>query len=193
MLSGAAVSRVHWLILAGVVLFTAACDDPFAPIDWDPEPIAVDLFSVSRPELLGLPSAYDFVNRRRVRLEEVGEAGQWDITLAEENGAFVFKPSGAFESVPPGPGLHAAEPGLAFEDVTRAPDGLDPYVRTEGVPLQTNRIYVVRTRRTTGFLGACVYYGKFEVMEMDQEEGRVQFRFVANPNCNNRSLVPPNA
>jgi hypothetical protein len=182
-------SAVHRL--AGAVLLTAACDDPFAPVDWDPEPVPVDLFSVSRPDLLGLPSAYDFVNRRRVRLEEVGAAGQWDIALAEEDGAFVVKPSGAFQGVPPGPGVTVMERGRTFEDVTRAPDGLDAYVRTESVPLEAGRVYVVRTRRTTGFLGACIYYGKFEVMEMLEEEGRVRLQLVVNPNCNNRSLIPP--
>ena len=76
---------VSMLLLVAAV-GTAACDGGLGPIVWDATPDTTVIYSLSRPDLLGEPSAYDFAYLRRVTIESPVETGQWDMVLAEENG-----------------------------------------------------------------------------------------------------------
>jgi hypothetical protein len=53
-------------------------------------------------------------------------------------------------------------------------------------------IYVIRTRTVDGGFGrACQFFGKVEALEIDPVAGVVRIVQDTSPDCNNRSLVPP--
>ena len=56
-------------------LLLAACEDEFSQ-DWTAIPDTVELFSLTRPELIGRASAFDFVWENRVAAETWGRAGR---------------------------------------------------------------------------------------------------------------------
>jgi hypothetical protein len=194
-LDGIQVRLIRLAIPAAVALAAAACDDPFRPIEWSAVPDTVLLYSSSFPEHIGRHSGFNFApgpdgRGRRVRVEELGQSRQWDVVLANSANGFVFKPAGAFEGESPAAGITVMEPGETLESVVRAPQDADAYTRTAGIPLEPGRIYVVRTRPVASFIGTCRYFAKFEMVELNGAEGWAQFRYVVNPNCNDRALVP---
>jgi hypothetical protein len=169
----------------------AACgDDPLAPQDWVASPNSVTLFSASRGELVGLPSAFDVVSGIRTTLESPGATGQWDVVLAEENGALVLVPAVAFDGI----SSRARVAFLADQDfatLMRAP-GDTALFSAEPVPVILGGVYVLRSRRTScQFFGSGSLYAKIEVVEVDADAGNMTFRSVRNPNCGDRDLVPP--
>jgi hypothetical protein len=169
----------------------AACDDSFGPRPWDASPDTVTLYSASRPELLGLPAGFDFIQPQRVLLEAPGGASAWDIALIEEEGRFVLLPSGAFEPLVSRAAI-AASTETSLEAVERAPDGADAF-GTEGLPIEVGAIYIVRTRAATcdvfGTSGS--RYAKLQAIEIDEAMGTFRFAAVSNPFCNDRALIPP--
>ena len=174
-----------------IPLVLGACsEDPLGNQDWVAVPDSVTLFSVSRTELVGLPSAFDFVNGIRIPVEQPGATGQWDVALGDEDGALVLIPAVAF------PGISSrARVGLledqGFDDLTRAPGDSAAY-SGEPVPVREGGVYVIRTRRAAcQFFGSGSYYAKAEVLEVDQAGGSVTFRTIRNPNCGDRDLIPP--
>jgi len=170
--------------LAGV----AGCDDDFGPFPWDSTPITVSVYSLAREELHGLPAAIDFTTVQAMRVDLPGASGLWDIALSEVDGEFVWLPAGAISGIGLRPGIAVIE-NQAFEDVIRAPRDTAAYTWTEPVPVRTDVVYVIRAGRRTG--SACVFYGKAEVVTVDDEAGRVDLSIVQNPVCNDRYLVPP--
>jgi hypothetical protein len=177
------------MLLLATALGTAACDSGFGPIVWDSTPDTSVIYSLSRPDLLGEPSAYDFAFLRRVEIESPVETGQWDMVLAEEGGGFVFIPSSAFSGLSTRSGLGIVE-GTTLDDLTKAPGDTAFYHRA-AVPVVQGAVYVVRTRTTSCYpYGSGAMYGKFEVLSIDMAAGAVKLAAVRNPYCNNRDLVP---
>jgi hypothetical protein len=170
-----------------LALAVAACEDPFA---LEPFPNVADtttLYSVSRPELLGLPSAFDFAQGpRRVVVESATELGIWDILLAEEGGSFQLVPQGAVLDPSSRAGI-AVDSVRAFDEIVSAAADTAAYTRHAAVPLTLGNVYVIRTR----VRGTCVFYAKLEPIALDAGIGSMEFRFVFNPNCANRDLSAP--
>lgn len=177
------------LLLLPAVL--GACgDDPLAPGDWIAVTDSVTLYSVSRPELVGLPSAFDFINGIRLPVEDPGASGQWDLALAEQNGELVFAPAVAFEGMSSRARIARLE-GQPFETLVRAPGDT---LRYTAAPLrvEVGGVYVMRSRRAScQFFGTGSYFAKLEVVRVDPIGGTVTFRAIRNPNCGDRDLVPP--
>jgi hypothetical protein len=176
--------------LAGLLLLVAmtpllACD-AFEPT-WFGFVDRVQLHSLARAEFIGHPSGYDFIQQRRVVVEETKLQDPYDFDLAvtEIDGAFHALPAGLFEGFPILPGVAVDSSGIAFENVRQAPR--DGYITDAPVVLRTDWIYLVRTRRDRR---GCQMYGKFEVVDMDAG-GIVEIRTLRNPLCNDRNLVPP--
>jgi hypothetical protein len=175
------------LLLAALPL--AACGDDFGPQTWDATPDTTLLYSLSRPEYIGRPSAYDFTTLTRVSVEATGSTGNWDAALAEQNNGFVLVPSGNFPGI-----ISRAAIGettyTTLDQLTRAPGDTADYSRAP-VPLREGAVYVVRSRIAPciGF-GSGTYYGKFQVVSMDAATGTIRLAAVRNPYCNNRALVP---
>lgn len=177
--------RYCGLVLTAV---TAACGDDFGPINWSDVPDTVQIFSVSRPDLLGLPSAFDGVTLRPVPVEQ---GAGWDFALAEQDGGFVMLPLSATEG---GDTLAALATigDVTLDEVTEAPPSSD-FVK-EPVPIEAGTVYVLRTRRSrcsqfTSLTGP--RYGKLKAIAVDEEEGTYEFEVVVNPQCNDRALIPP--
>jgi hypothetical protein len=176
-------------LLALGTLAIAACDNGIGPAFWDPTPDSTAVYSLSRPELIGQPSAYDFVSLRRVVIEAAGETGQWDVALAEQSGDFVLVPSGNFTGISSRAGL--APSTLSFTALTEAPGDTAAYTGLP-VPIEAGQVFAVRSRRTgcPGF-GTGVNYGKLVILSIDAAVGIVRLAAVRNPYCNDRKLVPP--
>ncbi|MEE8595767.1 MAG: hypothetical protein V3T25_07845, partial [Gemmatimonadota bacterium] len=79
---------------------------------------------------------------------------------------------------------------VSFDDLTRAPQG--GYITDEPVTVQVGDVLAAVSRRQCGSL-AFVRYGKLEILDIDLIRGRLTFKQLANPNCENPNLVPGEA
>lgn len=172
------------LITVGASL-TTGCD-PYEPTLL-PFGDTISLYSLARPEFVGFPSAFDFYAPQPVVLESIRPRGpeDFDVAFTEDDGGFVFLPAGVFETFSIRPGVYRVTSGETFEELDTAPR--EGYVDEEPVPLDEGGLYVVRTRRVSG---TCSRYAKFEVLDLDPD-GVLEFRFLRNNLCNDRTLIPP--
>lgn len=181
-----AVRALSFVALAAV----AACGDGLGPPNWNATPVTSVIYSLSRPELIGQPSAYDFVSLRRVIVEAAGATGGWDMALSEANGEMVFLPAGLF----PGIGdevLIAETSHRTLAAAREAPADTSEYSRGP-VPVREDAVYIVRSRvATCTTFGSGPYYGKFQVLSIDVAGGSIELAVVRNSFCNNRDLIPP--
>jgi hypothetical protein len=189
--SAAAVRKLRYFIPAlTAVVVAAACADPFGPREWDATPRAALLYSLSRPDLIGLPSAFDFVELGGVPIELPGLTGNWDVALVDHDGGLALLPAGAFDGIESRAAI-AVLPGRVLEDVLEAPGDTAAYTMGP-VRIEANTVYVVRTRRGPCQFGASGFrYAKLTATFVDVPGGRLGFNFVRNPFCNDRSFVPP--
>ena len=180
--------RIRLSLLILLAASVAACDDGLGPQPWDATPDTVSLYSASRSELLGYPSAFDFVNLAVIRVESPGSAGSWDVVLAGSAGLQLV-PAGAFEGQDSRAGI-AVITGTTFEALTSAPTDTSQY-SSQAVALQQGGVYVVRTRRAVCSFSTAVHFAKIKVVSIDAARGVASFAVVRNPDCNDRSFVPP--
>jgi len=187
--------RPRILLVLALFPLLAACDDGLGPRDWNNAPDTVTVYSLSRPELLGMPSAIDLVSSCAfqcsaipISVESPGASGRWDIAFSEENGQPVFLPSGVFQGFDDRVGIGLLEE-TSFDAITRVPSGSEIF-RNEVVPIQIGRVYAVRSRRESCGFSVGVRYGKLQPLAYNAAEGTLQLRVVVNPYCNDRNLVP---
>jgi hypothetical protein len=168
---------------------TAACDgDPFA-FNWSDAPDTVLLYSLARPEL-NLVSAFDFKGRMPVRVEAATSTGRWDAAVDTKESQIVLVAPGYFGVI--GTARIATLAGMTLDDVSQAPSDTLLYVADQPVPVLAGNVYIIKTNRSRGSFGSsCSYYAKLEPLDIDVPGGTLTFRYVANPVCNNRDLVPP--
>ena len=180
--------RAVALASALLIALTACGDDPFA-YDWSDAPDTVLVYSLSRPEL-NLPSGFNFLQGRPIRVEDLSSTGEWDAVVDTRDGEIVLLPPGAFGIVTTAR-ITTLE-GMQLEDVRSAPSDTTVYVEADPVPVRSGNVYVVKTNRSSGSFGSsCVYYAKLEAVDIDADAGRLTFRYVTNPICNSLDLVPP--
>lgn len=173
------------LILVTLAPLSGGCET--FDLNWTPIEDTVSLYSLSRPEFVDLPGAFDFYGRRAVVVEapKLGEAADFDMAISEVNGEFVLLPAALFATFDIDPGIAIDSSGTPFDDLAEAPR--EGYITDEVVPVRTDVVYTVRTRRDRG---GCSRYGKFEILEVDPD-GMVTFRQIRNRLCNDRELIPP--
>lgn len=164
----------------------ASCEDDWGPQFWVEVEDTVVLYSMAREEFGGLPSAYDFLNRVPVRLELVGYGG-WDMALGEDSSGLLLVPPGAFPAFTSMAGIAELD-NRDFYEVDEAPRSGDAYEQESGVPIRENVIYIVRSRE---YGHACLSYTKMEIIDVDVTAGTLRFRYINNPHCGDRALVPP--
>lgn len=183
------MKAVRALCALGLVIL-AACDDGLGPLTWDATPVTAVIYSLSRPELIGQPSAYDVVGLRRIVVESPGATGDWDFALGEENGQLVFLPSGLFPGI--GEDVRIAQtPYRVLSAAREAPADTSEYSRGS-VPVIEDAVYIIRTRVASCVtFGSGPYYGKFQVLSVDRVNGSIELAAVRNRYCNDRDLVPP--
>ena len=182
------IRSLCFVVVAAAGVLIACSDDPFT-IRWEENPDTVRLYALSRPEP-NLVSGFDFYLRRPVRIEAPTTGDGWDLAVDIQGGQLVWLPPGAL-GIPSEAGVAILE-GETFATAMEAPEDTARYVSDAPVPILTNRIYVIRTRRHPGTFGTiCNYYGKIEALATDVAAGTVRFQFDLNRVCNSRDLVPP--
>ncbi len=185
--------RLSWawsVLILPLLASVMACDDDLFKINWVENPDTVYLYSLARPEL-NLLSAFDFISRVPVRIESPNSTGKWDMVLDTQGGDLVLLPPGAI-GVSDSKARIVPMGDMEFDEVRRAPSDTTLYIGDEPVPVEIGHIYVIRTRQQAGLYGQrCVYYGKFEALEMDPVAGTFTFMFDVSPVCNDRKLYPP--
>jgi hypothetical protein len=189
MLSSFKLARLFLLCAAAASM--AACDDDLGLDDWTSSTDTITVFSLSRPDLLGQPSAYDFVTKVVVRVETPSTTGdlRWDVALLDEAGQLALVPASGFQGQVSRAGLVPIT-NTTFEALDEAPDDTAAY---QAVPriVQPGQIYVVRTRRAGCGFGTGVRFGKIQIISVDPAAGSIRFASVVNPLCNDRALIPP--
>lgn len=182
--------RFKRLVVPLLAIASSACDDGFGPQFWDPTPDTILIYSVSRPELLGYPSAFDAVSLRRIPVEAPTSTGTWDFLLAEQNGGFVMVPAGAVGGVVSRAGIARVDAD-SLGGIREAPSDTARF-SSAAVAIEPGAFYVLRTRRDAclGF-GAGVRYAKLHALTVDAVAGTYRFAVVRNPFCNDRALIPP--
>ncbi len=189
-----AVRILSALAIAALVT-TTGCDDNIGPADWVAVPDTVDLFSLSRHDYQGYPAGFDVLSGaagRRVTIEDPGASGNWDFALVESDGRLMLMPAGFVRDLDIGAGIALLDKGETFESVTKVPGDPAKYHESELVALEAGRIYAVRSRRYYGYGGqSCSLYGKLSPITLDEAGGILRFEFMRNPNCSDRSMVPP--
>jgi hypothetical protein len=178
--------RFSFILLAAIS--TAACDEELGLQEWDATPDTVSLYSLSRTDLLGLPSAYDFSNQRVVEVEAPGAGGNWDFALAGTTQLELI-PAPAFEGQASARAAIAPITGQTFESLMEAPSDTSKFTR-QPVPITVGAVYAIRTRRVACGFSTSVHYGKIKVLTADPVKGSASFSVVVNPFCNDRSFEP---
>lgn len=193
-MNDAVPTRSRWpgavALIAALVTGVAACEgDPFS-FDWDDAPDTVLLYSLARPEL-NLVSAFDFHGRVPIRVEAATATGSWDMAVDTEGGRLVLVPPGHFGVT--STARIATLDDMRLEDVTEAPSDTLLYISDQQVPVRLGSVYVIKTHRWSGSFGrTCISFAKLEPLDVDVSRGTLTFRYVSNPVCNSRDLVPPN-
>lgn len=191
--TGGATRRLRFFVSIFALLL-AACDDGLGPLPWAAIPDTLTIFSVSREELLGRPSALDISSQivRTVVVESAAEAGTWDIALAELDGEFVMLPASVIPGLDQRVGI-ATMTETTLPDVREAPGDTARYATRRPVPIEIGTVYVIRSRREAcgAFGGTGVRYAKMKALALDAMAGSFRFEVVRNPYCNDRRLIPP--
>lgn len=188
--------RARWRLGVAVVAALAmgglgACGDNPFEIQWQASPDTVLLFSLARPEL-DLPSGFGFNQRQLVRIQQPTATGAWDMVLDTQDDQLVFLPPGAL-GVTSRARIAELE-NRSFEEVEEAPSDTARYVADTPLTAELGNVYVVRTNQAVDAFGRrCVFFAKFEVLDMDVESGTLMFVFDSNPVCNDLRLVPPDS
>ena len=162
--------RNRFLLILIVALSSAACDDDLGIEPWNATPDTVSLFSLSRADLIGFPSGYDFVNRRRVEVETPGAGGNWDVALAGTGSEFMLIPAASFQGLGSLRAGIAPIQGQAFNAVLEAPRDTASFT-TQPVRITQGGVYVVRSRRVSCGFSTGVQYGKIHVVNLDAAQG----------------------
>lgn len=111
----------------------------------------------------------------------VDASGRWDVAFAELDGVPVLLPRGYFEGLEESSGVRAL--GRSFDKVTEVTDMADGYETIEPTPLVVGATYAVRSRPDPALSLPCRVYAKLEVLDLEGDPARMQFRILWNPNC----------
>ncbi len=172
------------LAVLAVAVLAAACDDPYGAFVLDvPETPSdatlVDFVAGSLQD----PAAFDIVTQTTVRVDQTN---QWDFLYRVTDGVSELVPFGLVADTTSDAGLLRAE--TSFEGVAEAPT--TGYTGTEPFPISVGDVFIGRSRRDASQLLICSRFGKFEVLDIDPAAGTILLRYLINPNCGDRVLVP---
>lgn len=170
-----------------VAVIGAACGDPFAlsPATVPNRIDTTEIFALSGTDI-GLPSAYDIVNRSPA-ITELGELFDFVFDIQGGSQAVVI-PNGALGLVR-GPGIQLMA-NTSFDAITLAPT--TGYNADSSVAVAKGSVFVARSRSSSQdcSLGSVARFGKFEVLEVDTSLRRVTFQVLVGANCGFRGLEP---
>lgn len=171
-----------------ILVLGAGCGADSFRQTWTAFPEQAVIFSLVREEG-NLPSGFDMIQRATRRIEAPGNAEAWDFALDTQGGILVFLPPQSL-GISDSNAAIAPFPGMAFDELIRAPSDDDLYISDQPIPVEFGTTYVVRTREDPTFSN-CFFFGKFEVLESSVQDGTLRILFDSNPLCEDRDLVPP--
>jgi hypothetical protein len=181
--------------LALLAVLLTACDDPndgiFEPIiREDTVDLAVPLVDPDIPTALDIAYASSGVRGRYPEL--VADAQEWDLTIRVQDGELRFVPAGVFGFQNPAGGVSTAAVTAplerAIDEIRQAPGDAQLHADS-AVTIRTDRVYVVRSRRTAASFAGCENYAKVQPLALDAAAGTVRLRVIGNARCNDRRLV----
>lgn len=185
------IIRRRWAaVLIAAAAFLACSGDDELTFPRPTEPLESTLYDL----VLGpidRASAFDVVAGRGVgtpRSVRVDRIDEWDVVFAFLDGEPVWLPRGFFDGLEVSSGILSLR--RAFEEIMQAPENRDLYETENPVPIVPNEIYVFRSRNDPTLSFPCRIYAVVDVEEIDVEEARVRFRYLWNPNCDDRDLSP---
>lgn len=174
------------LLFLGVLLAATltACEDPLssrrAPVP--DEPSLATLTSLEDGTLRE-PSAFDVTGPEAVRTDQTSG---WDFVLRRsDGGGLEFAPRNVIVATSSSAGLQRSE--SSFEELDQVPEG--GYRTDEPVPVEAGGVYAVRSRPDPAVRVTCLRFMKMEVLSVDGEAGRVEIRYLGNPNCGRRTVA----
>jgi hypothetical protein len=176
-------------LLCALAVSMAACDEDLGLDEWNATPDTVTLYSLSRPEFINQPSAYDFINHIVLRVESPTSTGNWDVALLDQGNGLALVPAGGFEGQTSRAALSIVT-GATFEELEEAPEDTTRFSYA-AVPVTPGQVLAVRTRRASCAFSNSVRYGKVKIIDVNAAAGTVRFASIVNPFCNDRSLIPP--
>ncbi len=171
---------VLWLALA-----LPACGDSVVGPPVPDEPTEVTLADYSQSPIVDA-SAFSWIILQKVRTDQTSE---WDfVFVLDDDGQAQLYPRSSVLAEPSTSGLQVVDE--SFEQLTVAP--ADGYITDEPVPVVVGDVLAAVSQRRCGLaVGlALVRFGKLEVLAIDPARRTLTFKQLANPNCENRSLVP---
>lgn len=177
-----AVAAVLWGLL---VFAVAGCEDSFGP-NFGPvpeTPVEATVADFSSSDLRDA-SAFDLAGQRPVRTDV--DPG-WDFLYRVE-------PSGSPVMVPRGVVIEG-ETQAGVQVVSESFTGLEQapaagYAVDAPVEVAEGDVVAVRTRQDPSLNIQCRRYVKMEILDVDMDLGILRFRFLRNPNCEQRILIP---
>ena len=167
------------------LLASAGCDDPFEalrqPVSEVPgEATLVDF----REGPLREPSAFDLIFGIPVRVDQTSG---WDFLFAiAEDGTATLLPVEAAVGTRSEAGLLPVD--TPFEQLRRVP--ASGYIRDAPVPIAEGDVLAAVSRPEPGQAFLCRHFGKLEILDIELPERTVTFRFLVNPNCEIRDIIP---
>ncbi len=137
------------------------------------------------------PSGFNVVSGRSAGSPgsvRVDESDRWDVAFAVLDGAPVWLPRGFFDGLEPSSGILRLT--VAFDQVREVPENRDLYETRQPVPISEAAVYAIRSRQDPTLSLPCRLYAKLEVLSIQGDPAQVRFRFLWNPNCDDRNVTP---
>jgi len=167
-----------------LIVAAASCGDPFEPILTPvPDPEEVVLHDFDTGSLLD-PAAFDMFNRSAVRTDQ---SNAWDfVFLVDSENGPTLRARESILGLESDAGLQTSD--SEFDLLAKAPE--NGYTTNEPVSIAVGSVFTVRSRQTLSFRTRCRVFGKLEIISIEGTPATVTFRFVINPNCEQRDIEP---
>jgi hypothetical protein len=133
---------------------------------------------------LGSPSAFDILAGRAVRTDITSG---WDfLYYVQPDGTMELRPRDMVLGGTSSQGIQ--EVTESFDQLTEAPSG--GYTTDTPVQVSQGDVLAVVSRSDPNFAVQCRYFMKMEITSVDTAAGTLTFRYLTNPNCEQRILAP---
>jgi hypothetical protein len=171
--------------LAALTALSSACGSSglLAPVPDSATEITLYDFRTSD---LTSPSAFDILAGSAIRTDITSG---WDfLYYVTANGTMQLRPRDMVLSDQPASGQGIQKVSDSFEQLTEAP--ADGYVTDKAVAISVGDVLAVVSRTNPGYSVRCRYFMKMEILSADAAAGTMTFRYLSNPNCEQRILAP---
>lgn len=133
---------------------------------------------------LGSPSAFDVLSGSAVRTDIT--AG-WDfLYYVKTDGTMQLRPRDMVLGGTSGQGIQKVSE--SFTQLTEAPSG--GYTTNQPVNVSEGDVLAVVSRSDPNYAVQCRYFMKMKITSVDKAAGTLTFRYLTNPNCEQRLLQP---